>query len=114
MKFKKRTLTTTLVATTVLGMGGGPAWADEGRGAALFGGMVIGGAMQRNRQAQQSSAYQSGYSQGQASAAPPPQAAQSGGSSAEARLKNLDSLYRDGLISKEEYTTRRKGILDEL
>jgi hypothetical protein len=116
MKFKKRTIATTLAATTVLGMGG-PTWADEGVGAALFGGMILGGAVQRNRQAQRNSAYQSGYSQGQSQA---PQtvvverAAPSGGESAEQRIRNLKSLYDQGLISDAEYKSRRQEILDSL
>lgn len=36
------------------------------------------------------------------------------GSSIEARLKKLDSLYNQGLITKEEFETKRKDILNDI
>lgn len=118
MKFEKRTLATTLAASTVLGMAG-PAWADGGEVAAgLFGGMLLGRAIQQNRQVEQSSAYQSGYSAGSYSA-PPPQTVyieqpESSGGSAEQRLRELTALHDKGMISDKEYATRRKAILDSI
>lgn len=121
MKFKKRTIATTLAASTMLGGMGSPAWADEGGAAALglFGGMVLGNAMQRNRQADRNAAYQSGYSQGRSQQPqtviieqPPSQ--QSGGGSVEQRIRNLESLYQKGLISEQEYRARRQEIIDSL
>ncbi|HJW74725.1 MAG TPA: SHOCT domain-containing protein [Thermoleophilia bacterium] len=35
-------------------------------------------------------------------------------SKAETRLKNLDELYRKGLLTEDEFKARRKAILDEL
>ena len=46
-------------------------------------------------------------------AAPAPVAAADPGSSAEERLRNLEALRRDGIISETEYRERREKVLAE-
>ena len=116
MRFKKRSLAATLATTTALSVSG-PAWADGGDVAAgLFGGMILGGAIRSNQQAQQRSAYQSGYSQGSYSAPPQTVVVQqpAQGKSAEQRISELNDMHRKGLISESEYSSRKKAILDSL
>ena len=118
MKFKKRTLAATLVASTALGVSA-PAWADAGGVAAgLFGGMILGRAINENRQSQQRSSYDSGYSAGSYQAPPRTvvvqQPAAPAGKSAEQRISELNDMHNKGLITSAEYSSRKKAILDEL
>lgn len=114
MKFKKRALAATIAASTSLGVAG-PAWADGGGVAAgLIGGMVIGGAVRSNREAEQRQAYQAGYNSAPPQTVVVQQPAPSGGNSAEQRIAELNDLHKKGLISNEEYASKKKAILDSL
>jgi len=117
MKFRKRTLAATLVASGALGVSA-PVWADAGGVAAgLLGGMVLGRAINESRQDDRASAYNSGYSAGSYSAPPQTvyvQPAAPSQPSVEQRVAELDSMHKKGLISDSEYSSRKKAILDSL
>ncbi len=89
--------------------------ARAGSGGAFVGGLiaghVVGGFVRRDRARTEAELYRS-YSQPapvvQYQAAPAPGAAKS----VEQRLNELDDLARKGYITKDEYKTRRKAILD--
>ena len=88
-----------------------PAQAD-GAGAFLGGIAVarIGSNMRDRTDAQEDQAY---YAQQQAAAAQS-QAAASQPESAEVRIKKLDNLLAQGLITKDEYNTQKQKILNSL
>ena len=89
--------------------------ARAGNGAAFLGGMitshVVGGFVRRDRARTAAVLHQS-YSHPapvvQHQAAPPPSPAKS----VEQRLNELDDLAQKGYVTKDEYKTRRKAILD--
>lgn len=89
--------------------------ARAGGGGAFIGGMiaghVVGGFVRRDRARTAAELHRS-YSQPvpvvQHQAAPPPSPTKS----VEQRLNELDDLARKGYITKDEYKTRRKAILD--
>ena len=93
----------------------GPARA--GSGAAFLGGMVaghvVGGFVRRDR-AKTAAAVNQSYSQPTTvvvhEAAPAPKASKT----VEQRLDDLDDLAKKGVITKDEYTARRKAILDSI
>ncbi len=93
--------------------------ARAGNGAAFLGGMitshVVGGFIRRDR-ARTAAELDRSYSQPapvvQYQAAPPPSPAPAAERSVEQRLKELDDLAQKGYITKDEYQTRRKAILD--
>jgi len=123
MKFTNRILAATAVATTMMLGVSDPAWAHRGGGrvaAGLFGGMLIGSALRANRDYERESAYRSGYAAGAYSEPPPPrtvviqQPVAGGGGSAESKLTELADLQRKGLISEQEYQSKKKAILDAM
>ena len=89
--------------------------ARAGSGGAFIGGMiaghVVGGFVRRDR-ARTAAVVHKSYAQPapvvQHQAAPPPSPAKS----VEQRLGELDDLAQKGYITKDEYQTRRKAILD--
>lgn len=102
----------------VAGMAYESAPARAGNGAAFLGGMVtshvVGGFVRRDRartQAEMDRTYRQPAPQ---AAAPAPRAAPAPAAapSVEQRIRELESLASKGLISKQEYKTRRKAILD--
>ncbi len=89
--------------------------ARAGDGAAFLGGMitshVVGGFVRRDRARTEAEVNRSYYQPApvvQYHAAPAPGAARS----VEQRLQELDDLAQKGYITKDEYQTRRKAILD--
>ena len=116
-----------LIAAASTAYESAPARASEG--AAFLGGMltshVVGGFIRRDRArtaAQMSQAYRphpapqpvQHYSAPPPQAAPAPAPASSGGKTVEQRIKELDDLAQKGYISKQEYQSRRKAILDSI
>ncbi len=91
--------------------------ARAGKGGAFIGGMiaghVVGGFVRRDR-ARTAAAVNQSYSQPTTvvvrEAAPAPSASKS----VEQRLSDLDDLAKKGIITKDEYTARRKAILDSI
>ncbi len=89
--------------------------ARAGGGGAFIGGMiaghVVGGFVRRDRartQAELDRTYAQPAPVVQNQAAPPPSPAKS----VEQRLNELDDLAQKGYVTKDEYKTRRKAILD--
>jgi hypothetical protein len=89
--------------------------ARAGDGAAFLGGMitshVVGGFVRRDRARTEAELNRSNSQPApvvQYQAAPPPGPAKS----VEQRLEELDDLAQKGYITKDEYQTRRKAILD--
>ena len=127
MTFERHTLAAVLAGSVALAAGA-PVSAHGSGGAAvagLFGGMLLGNALH----AQREEAYRSGYDAGAYAAPPPPRAyynepppptvvvqqpAASAGGSVEQRLEELKSLQSKGLISEQDYASRKKAILDSL
>ncbi len=99
----------------VAGIGPAAQPASAGGGAAFLGGMltahVVGGAIRRSERRTEAAEYQA-YSQPQ-QAQPAPQQG-GGGGSAQSKLDELDALAAKGYITKEEYKSRRKAILDSM
>ena len=91
-----------------------PTPAQAGKGGAFLGGLIGGHVLtnmaNRSERRTEATEYQA-YSQQPAPAAPAP-AAQSSASSDQSRLDTLDKLAANGTITKEEYQTRRKAIID--
>ncbi len=91
--------------------------ARAGSGGAFVGGLVaghvVGGFVRRDR-ARTNAAVHQAYSQPTTvvvrEAAPAPKASKS----VEQRLDDLDDLAKKGIITKDEYTARRKAILDSI
>ncbi len=91
--------------------------ARAGGGGAFIGGLiaghVVGGFVRRDR-ARTAAAVNQSYSQPTTvvvrEAAPAPKASKS----VEQRLSELDDLATKGIITKDEYTARRKAILDSI
>jgi hypothetical protein len=93
--------------------------ARAGNGGAFFGGMiashVIGGFVRRDRArtaAELDRTYAQPASVVQHQAASPPGPAPATEKSVEQRLQELDDLAQKGYVTKDEYKTRRKAILD--
>jgi ribosomal protein S20 len=79
----------------------------------MIAGHVVGGFVRRDR-ARTAAAVNQSYSQPTTvvvrEAAPAPKASKS----VEQRLSELDDLATKGIITKDEYTARRKAILDSI
>ncbi len=93
--------------------------ARAGSGGAFIGGMitahVVGGFVRRDQartQAELDRSYAQPAPAVQYQAAPPPSPAPATERSVEQRLKELDDLAQKGYVTKDEYKTRRKAILD--
>ena len=107
-----------IVKSTMLGILGVIAFATSipaqaGGAGAFLGGIAvakIGSNMRDRTDAQEDQAY---YAQQQAAAAQS-QAAASQPESAEVRIKKLDNLLAQGLITKDEYNTQKQKILNSL
>jgi hypothetical protein len=85
--------------------------ARAGSGGAFIGGMitahVVGGAVRRDKARTQAELDRT-YAQ----PAPAPSPAPAAAKSVEQRLNELDDLAQKGYVTKDEYKTRRKAILD--
>ena len=106
-----------IVPLSLTGAAGTSGPARAGSGAAFLGGMVaghvVGGFVRRDR-AKTAAAVNQSYSQPTTvvvhEAAPAPKASKT----VEQRLDDLDDLAKKGVITKDEYTARRKAILDSI
>jgi hypothetical protein len=100
-----------IVPLALAGAAGDSGTARAGNGAAFLGGMitshVVGGFVRRDR-ARTEAEMDRTYAQ----PAPAPSPAPAAAKSVEQRLNELDDLAQKGYVTKDEYKTRRKAILD--
>lgn len=107
------------VSGTAIGAAGGAVIGaiagNAGMGAAIGAGAgLIGGLMVDKHKKEKQRSYQQGYARGSTAAHPATLPPHAQNSSAEKQLKDLKNLYDKKLITAEEYTARRKKILDKM
>ncbi len=98
-----------------------PGTAHAGKGTAFLGGLIGGSVLtnmvnrsERRTEAAEYRAYSRPAPAPTVVRAPAPAPASSQGSSVQDRLDTLDKLAANGMITKEEYQTRRQAIIDSL
>ncbi len=106
-----------IVPLTLAGAASTSGTARAGSGGAFVGGLVAGhvvGGFVRRDKARTAAAVNQSYSQPTTVVVHETTPAPSASKSVEQRLDDLDDLAKKGIITKDEYTARRKAILDSL